>query len=163
MGEELDQITEYLSYFKKDCSNTVHISQEALKYYLLPFNDKMSEILKNLLSVLSDVSKIDENKDISISNKIKKREEKNENDSLYSNPKKININTALDVLLKDIYGCETDISEIKLKLKEIDLKNKERLTKCSNSLSKGFETIANNYEKSFDMTYNNNIFNENDN
>lgn len=113
--------------------------------------------------MLSEVSKIDENKDISISNKIKKREEKNENDSLDSNPKKININTALDVLLKDIYGCEIDIYEIKLKLKEIDLKNKERLTKCSNSLSKGFETIANNYEKSFDMTYNNNIFNENDN
>ena len=78
-------------------------------------------------------------------------------------PKKININTALDVLFKNIYGCETEIYEIKLKLKEIDLKKKERSMKYSNFLSKGFETKANNYEKSFDMTYNNNIFNEKEN
>ena len=101
--------------------------------------------------------------DISIPNKNEKEIENEEDESFNSNPKKININTALDVLLKDIYGCEATISEAKIKLKEIELKNNERLTKCSDSLCKGFEEIFNNCEKYSGIVNDNIIFNEKEN
>ena len=43
VDDDLDDILKFFSFYKKELNNIVHISKDAMKYYLLPFNKEINQ------------------------------------------------------------------------------------------------------------------------
>ena len=152
-NHDLDNIMKYFSLYKNECNNIVHLSKKALKYYLLPFNENMNPKIKDLLNAF--MNEKNNNDDIKSDSKKKENNikiEKEEEDSSYSQPIEIDLNTALDILLKDKFGRESYISGIENKLEEINSLRKDYLVKYTESKKKGVDKIFSTCAKHLDLT-----------
>ena len=148
----LDKIIWYLGFCKSKYNKIVHISKEALKYYLyLSFNDRIEPKFKELLNLFivygenkDNVEK--SNTDLNTQNKLEEEEkengkEENEKDSLYERPLKIKFDTALDFFLKDNFGIEDVSSKLEKKLEEIESKKNLILDKYDDYVSEGWKKL----------------------
>jgi hypothetical protein len=127
----------YLDLCKSKYNKIVHISKEALKYYLyLYFNERIDPNLKELLNLFIDYDKNKEN-----------GKEKNEINSLYEKPFKIKFDTALDFFLKENFGIEDDNSKLEKKLEEIESKKNLFLDKYDDYINDGWRKLLIIYDK----------------
>ena len=115
--KDLDIIVDYLNFCKGKYNKVVHVSEEAVKYYLyLAFFDKTESKFKELFSLIKNEkenksmdSKKNNNAELNSQNILGEEEKENKQDgkdeseinSKYSRPLKINIDIALENFVKD--------------------------------------------------------------
>ena len=130
--EYLDIIIGYLSFCKGKYNQVVHISEEAVKYFLyLSFYDRTEPKFKEFLNLFK---KEEKNKDknfgkknitkLNSKNMIEEEDGKDESEInyQYSRPLKINAEIALEFFLKDNFGIDDDDSKLKKKLEILESK-----------------------------------------
>lgn len=151
----LDNIMRYLWFCKGKYNRIVHISKEALKYYLnLSINSKLDPKFKELFNIFIDYGKdkTEKNKfDKSYQNKIKDEEDNGKDEkeinSINEKPLKIEFDTALDFFLKHNIGIEQDGSKFEKKLEEIESKKNFFLDKYSDCVNDGWKHLLDLYDK----------------
>ena len=114
VNDDLDDILKFFYFYKKELNNIVHISKDAMKYYLLPFNKEINTKFTELFNTLNnEIKNKKENNNFN-------REENEESDSSYKWPIKIDINIddAIYILLNDKFGKEVKRNEILTKYSE---------------------------------------------
>ena len=153
--DDLNEIMRYLGFCKGKYNRIVHVSKEALKYYLyLPFNENIEPNFKKMLNFFMqyDRNNIKENNsDLNGQNKIgdEDEEEKNEKEinETFEKPLNITFNTAFDFFLKDKFFLEEDIIKLDKKLEEIESKKISFLNKYSDYVDEGWKKLSKVYDK----------------
>ena len=150
---KLDSIMKFFSFYKKECNDIVHISKEALRYYLFPLNKDLDPRLKDLFNSLMNINVNNMNNNSSQEKKGNSVEKEiNEKDSSFKNPPKIDVDIAFEILLGDKFGNDAYVSEIEKKLEEIDLKRKEFLVKFTETRKSGYKKLLFSTEKNIGQT-----------
>ena len=139
-NEQLRDILNFFSFYKKELNDIVHISKEAMQYYLLPFNKEINPKLEELFNALNNEIKNSYKENDNSTNKGNKQEEEEDSSELPINIK-IDIDIALDILLNDKFGKESYISYIEQKLEDVDKKRKEILSKYSEKRKNGYKLL----------------------
>lgn len=161
----LEYIMKYLSFCKRKYNKVKHASKEALKYYLyLFFNNRIDPKTKELLNLFIKCDEIKGNStsikrtnELNSHNIIENEEEKkednqdgndkNEGNNNYSEPLKINIDTALEFFLLDNLSSEDDNSKLKKILEKIETNKVSLLDKYHSYTNQRWEQILNEFEK----------------
>ena len=150
-SKELDDILGFLGFCKGKYNQIVHISKEALKYYYLPFKDKISPEFSDLFYIFQYYNKNEENdNNIALeSNEKKKEEEKKDEEfeSIYGKTFEIEIGVAVNFLLSDKFDTDTIASEFEKKLEEIDKKKQLYINKYTDSIKNGTKLILNSFNE----------------
>ena len=157
---ELDDIMSFLGFCKTKYNNIVHISKEALKYYYIPFKDKISPEFSDLFYIFQYYNKNEEddnNNKLESNGKKKKGEKEEEYKSIYGKTLEIEIGAAIDFILSDEFDTDKIASEFEKKLEEIDKKKKLYISKYNDSLMSGTKKIFNSCNK---LIVQNNLENE---
>ena len=158
----MDIIVDYLNFCKGKYNQVVHVSEEALKYYLyLSFFDKTESKFKELFSLIKNEkenksmdSKKNNNAELNSQNILGEEEKENKQDgkdeseinSKYSRPLKINIDIALENFVKDNL-IENDDLQLKKKLEVLESKKNSLIDKYFSNISEGWKTLLNDYDK----------------
>ena len=74
-NEQLRDILNFFSFYKKELNDIVHISKEAMQYYLLPFNKEINPKLEELFNALNNEIKNSYKENDNSTNKGNKQEE----------------------------------------------------------------------------------------
>ena len=164
LDNNLEYIMKYLGFCKRKYNKVIHVSKEALKYYLyLSFNNRMEPKTKELLNLFIKCDEIKgNNTSIKNTNELKSKniidneeekkednqdgKDKNEGNNNYSEPLKINIDTALDFFLLDNLLEEDDTSKLKKLLEKIEAKKESIIDKYHSNTSQGWQQILNEFE-----------------
>ena len=164
LDNNLEYIMKYLGFCKRKYNKVIHVSKEALKYYLyLSFNNRMEPKTKELLNLFIKCDEIKgNNTSIKNTNELKSKniidneeekkednqdgKDKNEGNNNYSEPLKINIDTALDFFLLDNLLAEDDTSKLKKFLVKIEAKKESIIDKYHSNTSQGWQQILNEFE-----------------
>ena len=155
--EYLDTIIGYLSFCKGKYNQVVHISEEAVKYFLyLCFSDRTEPKFKELLNLFKKEEKnkgmnFGKNNDDKLNSHNMTEEEDGKEESeinyQYSKPLIINADIALEFFLRDNFGIEDDDSKLKKKLEILESKKNSLIDKYFSNTSEGWKTLLNDYNK----------------
>ena len=133
----MDIIIDYLSFCKGKYNQVVHVSDEAVKYFLyLFFYDRIEPKFKGLLNLFKKEKK---NKGMNLG--------KNKINYQYSRPLKINADIVFNYFLKDNFGIEDDDSKLKKQLEIIESKKNSLIDQYFSNTSEGWKTLLNDYNK----------------
>ena len=145
--KKLDNIIKFLSIYKNEFNDIVHISKGAWKYYILPLKDGGNKKMQDLFNVFMKENQNNLQENYSVPNN------KEKDDSSFNKDIKLDINIAFDILLKDKIRSDTAISDIEEKLEEIDVKKNEYLAKYSDSKINGCNMLLDECEICISKAY----------
>ena len=152
---KINKIMQYLSFYKSNCNEIVHISNQQAKNYYIPFNQYID---KKII-------------DLSQSEKNEKENELNNNKIQTTNEEKIidkekdknvflDINLAFDFVFKSSNSLiDNSKLEEDIKILELDESKNLPIDKISEVYSDMFNQISKLWSKKMEYKINNNIFN----
>ena len=150
---KINKIMQYLSFYKSNCNEIVHISNQQAKNYYIPFNQYID---KNIIN-LSQSEKNDKENELNSNNKIQTT---NEEKIIYNEKDKdafLDINLAFDFVFKSSNSL-IDNSKLEKDIKILKLDESKKIDKISEVYSDMFNQISKLWSKKMEYKINNNIF-----
>ena len=143
---DLIDILSFFSFYKKKCSNIVHIGKEGLKHYIFPL-EKENQFNTGNKPIFSEYEKSNENKELEI---------KMENDDKFFIDENQEINTLdLDYAFKFIFESmndyENDETSITKSLESIKEEKQIKIDNIINSILGSFIKITNSFENNSEI------------
>ena len=138
---KLDYIMRYLGFCKGKYSNIVHISKESLKYYYLPFIDKIEPKFRAIFNMFYYDNRTNDEVKNNSTIKIESEEEKENFDSINEKEIEIELNTAINFFVKDKFNSDSIVSDYEKRLQKIDLNRNALIDKYSDSVKDGCQKI----------------------
>ena len=152
---KINKIMQYLSFYKSNCNEIVHISNQQEKNYYLSFNQYID---KNIID-LSQSEKNDKENELNFNNKIQITNEEKIIDKEKDNDIFLDINLAFDFVFKSSNSL-IDNSKLEKDIKILKLDESKNLSidKISEVYSDMFNQISKLWSKKMEYKINNNIF-----
>ena len=152
---KINKIMQYLSFYKSNCNEIVHISNQQAKNYYIPFNQYID---KNIIN-LSQSEKNDKENELNSNNKIQTTNEEKIIDNEKDNDAFLDINLAFDFVFKSSNSL-IDNSKLEKDIKILKLDESKNLSidKISEVYSDMFNQISKLWSKKMEYKINNNIF-----
>ena len=152
---KINKIMQYLSFYKSNCNEIVHISNQQAKNYYIPFNQYID---KNIIN-LSQSEKNDKENELNSNNKIQTTNEEKIIDNEKDKDAFLDINLAFDFVFKSSNSL-IDNSKLEKDIKILKLDESKNLSidKISEVYSDMFNQISKLWSKKMEYKINNNIF-----
>lgn len=152
---KINKIMQYLSFYKSNCNEIVHISNQQAKNYYIPFNQYID---KNIINLLQS-EKNDKENELNSNNKIQTTNEEKIIDNEKDDDAFLDINLAFDFVFKSSNSL-IDNSKLEKDIKILKLDESKNLSidKISEVYSDMFNQISKLWSKKMEYKINNNIF-----
>ena len=137
-NDDIRDMISFFNFYKKKCSNIVHIGKEGLKYYVFS-HEKENKLFTGNKPIFNEFGGVNENKEIKIESKNNDQLLKNENQQINT----LDLDYAFKFIFESIPVYESDETTITKELKSIKEEKKVKVDNIINSISDSFNKIIN--------------------